>query len=564
MPTVRLSTRALAATLFIMILSCPPFLLAQEAPHRGDVDGDWRVNVTDAYAVFRQVTGELALDAAALDRADVNRDGRVDETDVELLSIPEPCTPIFDDALPADFPAICAFEPETAAPGEMILLRVRGLSLVPGESQVFFGDESAEILPIDPRRVLVRIPEGAATGPVTLVVRGTKSLAQPFEILRRLARSYSLLPPPAGEFLLGVPRLRPKRDDVVSLPLVVTGGADLGAYTVSMEYDAGRMHGLWVRRGTAPFSTPSNPCIDNLIGRATWGGHHLGEEGQLFPVGTTGGVLARDAARPYVLWLADVRLATAHAGASYPRLRARVRVASDRAFPAGELGAPAPRAAWMNNNLVSDVDEAPPAGRPVIRSSDTAYAAPGTTVVLHGRSLGTDAARVRVWIDALRTRPLWANGESVAFVVPEGARSGLVRVHVGGSGTSNGIALAVLPDDASPTVDGISPPSGRKVRDGLALVNVRFSEVVDPDTIGPSTVYLVADDYYGILAGEDGELRVPCAYRIQNGPGQTIATLTPAFYLPPATGFRVVVTAGVTDLAGNPLADEAVSSFRTR
>ena len=102
------------------------------------------------------------------------------------------------------------------------------------------------------------------------------------------------------------------------------------------------------------------------------------------------------------------------------------------------------------------------------------------------------------------------------------------------------------------------------MRDGFALVNVIFSEVVDPATIHSGTVWLEAEHYYDLLPGRDGALRVPCASRIQNGPERTVVTLTPVFLLPPAGKYRVHVEGGVTDLAGNPLVEDAITAFRTR
>lgn len=537
--------------------------LAQPAPHRGDIDADWRLNVSDAYAIWQHIDGRHVLPPEALLRADVNRDGVVDAADVEALSIPEPCAPIFDEGIDDTFPAVCSIRPESAAPGETVLVKVRGYSADPGASRLYFGDIPADVVQIDGKRLFANVPDGATTAPVTLVVRGVRSLGRPFEVESASPRAYTIVPPGKGEFVLGVPRLRPRRDDFVSVPLVVCGAADLGAYTTSMEYDAGRLHGVWVDRATAPFSAPPDPCIDNLIGRAMWTGRHLGPEGRLF-ASARGGRIDRTPLEPSLLWLVDVRLRTVSEGDTYPRIRARVHVATDRSFPAEPLGAAAPRDAYFNNNLVPDGDEPAPPVRPRIDSIDPEFAAPGDRVVLRGGNFGSDPSRVRVWIDDVKTPPLAVRDDAVAFVLPAPAHSGFVRVHVGGRGQSAGLPLAVLPDDVAPSVVSLSPPNGRKVRDGFALVNVVFDEVVDPATVNSKTVWLEADNYYDLLAGEDGRLRVPCAYRIQNGPRNTVVTLTPVFLLPPATGFRIHVGDGVTDLAGNPLREVAISGFRTR
>ena len=240
--------------------------------------------------------------------------------DVDALSIPEPCTPIFDEGLPKSFPAVCAIEPERAEIGENVVLFVRGLSGAPPGPRVFFGEIEAESVAVGPHRVVARVPEGALTAPVTMLVAGVRSLGRPFEVAAPIDRAYTILPPAPGEFTLGVPRLRPKNDDLVSVPLVVAGAADLGAYTTSMEYDPHRLRGVWVESGTAPFSSPPDPCIDNLIGRAMWTGRDVGPASRLLQTPDRGGRASRSPSAPSLLWLVDVRLATTWEGVEYPRI----------------------------------------------------------------------------------------------------------------------------------------------------------------------------------------------------------------------------------------------------
>ena len=190
------SLRALPSAAFslsLSLLASPA--LAQRAPHRGDLDGDWRLNVSDAYAIWQHLDGRFLLDPDALARADANRDGVVDALDVEALSIPEPCTPIFDEGLPQSFPAVCAIEPESAAVGDDVVLFVRGLSAAPPGPRVFFGEIEASAIPVGAHRVVATVPEGAETAPVTLVVAGVRSLGRPFEVRAPLDRAYTIVPP---------------------------------------------------------------------------------------------------------------------------------------------------------------------------------------------------------------------------------------------------------------------------------------------------------------------------------------------------------------------------------
>ena len=107
---------------------------------------------------------------------------------------------------------------------------------------------------------------------------------------------------------------------------------------------------------------------------------------------------------------------------------------------------------------------------PLVDSIDTPFAAPGTLVTIRGKNFGSDASLVRVWIDTVKTKPLALNDETIEFTVPAGARSGYVRVHVGGRGKSGGVPLAVTPDDVAPSIVQISPPNGR---DGARRVRAR-------------------------------------------------------------------------------------------
>lgn len=62
-----------------------PGRIRPPAEERGDVNGDGKVNTTDARQALQAAVNKLQLDQAAFDRADVNWDGSVNITDARLI-----------------------------------------------------------------------------------------------------------------------------------------------------------------------------------------------------------------------------------------------------------------------------------------------------------------------------------------------------------------------------------------------------------------------------------------------------------------------------------------------
>jgi hypothetical protein len=108
----------------------------------------------------------------------------------------------------------------------------------------------------------------------------------------------------------------------------------------------------------------------------------------------------------------------------------------------------------------------------------------------------------------------------------------------------------VTPDVTPPTIISISPPDGAADVDPSRSVVITFSEPVAPDSTTAQTVILT--DQHG--APVESSIRVD----------GSVLTLVPSDPYVLTTAYRLSVTTGVRDLAGNALEDAKTSQFKIR
>jgi methionine-rich copper-binding protein CopC len=107
-------------------------------------------------------------------------------------------------------------------------------------------------------------------------------------------------------------------------------------------------------------------------------------------------------------------------------------------------------------------------------------------------------------------------------------------------------------DNTPPTAIISGPPRGNSDIEPNAIVQVVFSELMDPTSINSSTILL--SNYWSGVA-------VPGTVTLDST--GSVATLRPTQPLTPGTAYLVTVTTGVKDLAGNPLRSNVTSNFAT-
>jgi hypothetical protein len=112
------------------------------------------------------------------------------------------------------------------------------------------------------------------------------------------------------------------------------------------------------------------------------------------------------------------------------------------------------------------------------------------------------------------------------------------------------LILELTPDPTPPTITQISPADGAMVS-GIRTVRINFSEPMDESTITPENIRLInTSDLDNPLTPVDVQLR---------NQGQSVQL---AYSSLPSGNYRVNIEApAVTDRSGNPLGDEAVTSF---
>lgn len=175
-------TILLSAILSVLLLGGLPHI--SSAQDRGDVNGDAILDGRDALRVMRVVQGlEVATDAD-LERGDVypvpGTDGRlvgdgqltVDDAR-RLLRVSVGL--IAESVVTGRFerPTITSFIPALAAPGDTI--RIDGSNFVPdspAENIVFFGSTPGRVIAVEGATLLVEVPMGAPTAPLTVLAPG--------------------------------------------------------------------------------------------------------------------------------------------------------------------------------------------------------------------------------------------------------------------------------------------------------------------------------------------------------------------------------------------------------
>lgn len=123
---------------------------------------------------------------------------------------------------------------------------------------------------------------------------------------------------------------------------------------------------------------------------------------------------------------------------------------------------------------------------------------------------------------------------------------------LGGNSMPAPFVITFTVDTTPPTVASVLPTNGANGVATNTAVQVTFSEAMDASTITNTTI---------LLRNAGTSALVPAVVTYNNT--TNVATLTPSGPLSNATNYTVIVTTGVKDVAGNPLAVQFPSSFTT-
>jgi hypothetical protein len=104
-------------------------------------------------------------------------------------------------------------------------------------------------------------------------------------------------------------------------------------------------------------------------------------------------------------------------------------------------------------------------------------------------------------------------------------------------------------DSIPPTIVALAPAPAAEGVPVDVVITVRFSEPINPATVGPASFY--------VRRGFDS---VPGTYVF----GDSSASFVPNHDLDYVTAFVVTVTRGIRDSAGNQLPNDTLWGFRTR
>jgi hypothetical protein len=141
------------------------------------------------------------------------------------------------------------------------------------------------------------------------------------------------------------------------------------------------------------------------------------------------------------------------------------------------------------------------------------------------------------------------NGSVITATVTAGVKDvagNALQLTVG----SPGIWSFTTRDDQPPTVSSVSPTAGATVA-GNSVVNITFSEAMDPTTINATNITL------RVTGG------AAVAGAVTYNTTTHVATFTPSAALTVPQDYTITVTTGVKDVAGNALASAFTSTFKT-
>jgi len=110
----------------------------------------------------------------------------------------------------------------------------------------------------------------------------------------------------------------------------------------------------------------------------------------------------------------------------------------------------------------------------------------------------------------------------------------------------------ITADNTAPTVLTVSPPNNASGVAITSAVTVTFSEPMNASTINTTTFNLRNTGTGALVAGT-----------VTYNAAANSATFTPSAPLANGTNYTVTVTTGVTDIGGNPLANQFTSTFTT-
>ncbi|MDP9052712.1 MAG: NPCBM/NEW2 domain-containing protein [Acidobacteriota bacterium] len=201
-------------------------------------------------------------------------------------------------------------------------------------------------------------------------------------------------------------------------------------------------------------------------------------------------------------------------------------------------------------------------------NSDIRYPANGCTVFTSDvgvdNEVGANGSVVfQVWVDGVKQYDsgivTGASAAKTATVSLTGANNEL-RLVVTDAGDGNGYdhsdwagaKVTCGPDTIAPTVTGKFPAPGATSIPANTIVKATFSEGIQPGTLNTSTVTLVQ---------QGTTTAVPAT--VSYDPTTYTVTLTPTSALASGSVYTATVTGGAKDIAGNPVAPNAVWTFTT-
>lgn len=386
-------------------------------------------------------------------------------------------------------PVVRVMEPTSGAPGARVTLRGAHFGSEASRVTVAFGAANATVVSAAPTAVVVTVPEGAASGRVSVTAGGVGPVLSPTEFRVMAPVTVARVDPRAGDIgervtLTGTGFSTVLTENTVQLGSLAARVLSATPTELAVEVPAGARSGQWSvavagsgsARTREPFMVTLRPRITVVEPERGIPGTRVTLRGTNFPADRSlASVRLNGAEVPIESYSRDAITLTVPRDAQTGRFQVIGRLQGTGTAPMEFF--------VLQPVLLQSVD--PPAG--LI----------GSTVTLRGSGFEPDPARLSVRLGTQVVRPTRNSTTEIVFTVPRGSRGGTITVEADGRQpvSSTQPFVITVPPVVTSVVPGAAAPGaritirGRNFGSDIATVGVTIGALTCPaSAVTPTTV----------------------------------------------------------------------------
>jgi hypothetical protein len=427
-------------------------------------------------------------------------------------------------------PVVRVMEPTSGPPGARVTLRGDHFGSDASRVAVAFGAANATVVSAAPTVLVVTVPEGAASGRVSVTAGGVGPVLSPTEFRSMASVSVARVDPRAGDIgeritLTGTGFSAVAAENAVQLGSAAARVVSATPTELVVEVPEGARSGNWTVavagsgnvRSREPFMVTLRPRVTALEPERGIPGTRVVLRGTNFPADRSlASVRLNGADVPIEAYARDAITVTVPRDGQTGRFQVIGRLQGTGTAPMEFF--------VLQPVLLQAVD--PPAGPP------------GSTVTLRGTGFEPDPARLAVRLGPQLVRPTRNSTTEIVFTVPRNSRGGTITVEADGRQTVSSTAPFAI--TVPPVVTAVAPPAaapgarvvirGRNFGRDVATVGVTIGTLTCPTSaVTPTTVECQVPEGaqtgpLTVRVANAGEARAAAPFRVLPAP----APRTPA------------------------------------